>query len=150
MICKVCPTPEERQAQVAEDMKVIAVLKEFGMSRVSMAKEIVRLRLVGSSKAEDAAIGRRDADQSAERPNGGRPSGLDGRRGNDSGGRPPSREIPRTDPHPRPEFYGIPGHCISIDGEWWHEPGKCPGAIYNCTGECCGVIRPADHTGLSS
>ncbi len=30
-----------------------------------------------------------------------------------------------------------PGHCISIDGDWWHAPGTCRGAIVNCDGRCC-------------
>lgn len=31
----------------------------------------------------------------------------------------------------------VPGHCIDIDGNWWHEPGLCEGARMNCRGDCC-------------
>lgn len=31
----------------------------------------------------------------------------------------------------------IAGHCVDINGDWWHEPGKCPGAPMNCSGKCC-------------
>jgi hypothetical protein len=31
---------------------------------------------------------------------------------------------------------GVPGHCVGIDGDWWHEPGTCAGAPNNCAG-CC-------------
>jgi len=34
-------------------------------------------------------------------------------------------------------FGGIAGHCVTIDGEWWHDPGKCRGAAVNCNGACC-------------
>lgn len=33
-----------------------------------------------------------------------------------------------------------PGHCVSIDGDWWHDPGTCRGAVDNCDAKCC---RPA-------
>ena len=36
-------------------------------------------------------------------------------------------------------YFGQPRHCFTIDGEWWHEPGTCPGALLNCPGKCCGV-----------
>lgn len=32
---------------------------------------------------------------------------------------------------------GVAGHCVSIDGDLWHEPGKCPGSVVNCNGRCC-------------
>lgn len=41
-----------------------------------------------------------------------------------------------------PRYFGQPGHCYSIDGDWWHEPGKCP-AKPDCRGGCCGVDEPA-------
>lgn len=31
----------------------------------------------------------------------------------------------------------VAGHCVDINGDWWHEPGKCPGAPMNCSGKCC-------------
>ena len=40
----------------------------------------------------------------------------------------------------------VAGHCISIDGDWWHEPGQCPGAIENCNGRCCSMQdRPGTY-----
>lgn len=35
-------------------------------------------------------------------------------------------------------YFGVPGHCISIDGDLWHDPGKCIGTPANCSGDCCG------------
>ncbi|MGI9306846.1 MAG: phage Gp37/Gp68 family protein [Gammaproteobacteria bacterium] len=37
---------------------------------------------------------------------------------------------------------GIPGHCVDIDGAWWHPPGHCEGASVNCRGDCC--LSPLD------
>ncbi len=39
------------------------------------------------------------------------------------------------------EYFGIPGHCVSIDGDLWHEPGKCEGSSVNCNGQCCGYVE---------
>lgn len=33
--------------------------------------------------------------------------------------------------------HAVAGHCVDIDGGWWHEPGKCEGARVNCDGRCC-------------
>ena len=43
-------------------------------------------------------------------------------------------------------YFGAPGHCFNIDGEWWHDPGTCPGAILNCNGKCCGIERAEGAT----
>jgi protein gp37 len=32
---------------------------------------------------------------------------------------------------------GVAGHCVDIDGGWWHSPGTCVGASVNCSGRCC-------------
>lgn len=39
---------------------------------------------------------------------------------------------------PKKVYFGVPGHCFDADGEWWHEPGGCKGAVVNCPGGCCG------------
>lgn len=31
----------------------------------------------------------------------------------------------------------IAGHCVDIDGYYWHLPGECPGPPVNCDGRCC-------------
>lgn len=36
-------------------------------------------------------------------------------------------------------YFGVPGHCYSIDGDWWHEPGACRWCTSN---PCCGVVEP--------
>lgn len=33
---------------------------------------------------------------------------------------------------------GVAGHCVDINGDWWHSPGTCNGAPSNCSGRCCG------------
>lgn len=33
----------------------------------------------------------------------------------------------------------VPGHCIDIDGEWWHKPGDC------VTCDCCDATCPVCH-----
>lgn len=33
---------------------------------------------------------------------------------------------------------GRAGHCVDIDGGWWHAPGTCEGPPSNCDGRCCG------------
>lgn len=47
---------------------------------------------------------------------------------------------------PATALSGVPGHCFDIEGDWWHEPGKCPGAPLNCNGKCCSAI-PANGAG---
>lgn len=41
-----------------------------------------------------------------------------------------------------PQYFGQPGHCFNIDGEWWHDPGTCKGAPDNCDAKCCGILAP--------
>lgn len=45
---------------------------------------------------------------------------------------------PFTPVDERPRYFGQAGHCVSIDGDLWHEPGRCRGAADNCDGKCCG------------
>lgn len=35
------------------------------------------------------------------------------------------------------EYFGIPGVCFNIDGDWWHEPGSQPDSDGR---KCCGVV----------
>lgn len=35
---------------------------------------------------------------------------------------------------------GMLGHCVDINGDWWHDPGTCPGAVNNCAGCCASGI----------
>lgn len=25
----------------------------------------------------------------------------------------------------QPQYFGAPGHCFDINGDWWHKPGSC-------------------------
>lgn len=39
--------------------------------------------------------------------------------------------------------FGVPGHCFSIDNDWWHEPGKCRDPHMR---PCCGFEKIDEET----
>jgi hypothetical protein len=42
-------------------------------------------------------------------------------------------------------YHGVPGHCFSIDGDLWHDPGECHSNGKHLTLDndrpCCGYSR---------
>ena len=50
------------------------------------------------------------------------------------------QELLRAQKPSERESFGKPGHCHSIDGELWHEPGECKAPECSHT-PCCGYVE---------